>query len=317
VTVPPGGPAQRPRVPWSGKRPGQEAADAWTRPPERPTRYPLLARLSDMAHGWLDGRRNLPDLPRMTVEPAGGSAAAAADGTPALLSAPVPESAPTELTGPKAPTGRLSWLLSPRINVLSAWAMEQIRAEEMAYLNDCAVWKEELSGFLTARDAAAKELATAKERLEVAQRPLTDSERKARRLAEQKVAGRPENFVAGRRQNEWDRRLREAERAHQAAITRHADASRQVQLREEMIRDRLAVARAAAGRHHEFAMRRIATYQQQLVRRHRRGADLNLLLMSHPVGPDLPAWIEVPDAPFPGSGRWTGGPYPGEEASSS
>lgn len=274
-----------------------------------------------MAHGWLDGRRNLPDLPRVTVEPDAGSPAEAPDSPPALLSAPVAEYAPPEPTRPTAParptapTGRLSWLLSPRINVLSAWALEQIRAEEMAYLDDCAVWKEELSRFLAARDAAAEELATAKERLEVAQRPLTDSERKARRLAEQKVAGRPENFVAGRRQNEWDRRLREAERVYQAVITRHADATRQVQLREEMIRDRLAVAGAAAGRHHEFAMRRIATYQQQLVRRHRRGADLNLLLMSHPVGPDLPAWIEVPDAPSPGGGRWTGGPYPGEEAS--
>jgi hypothetical protein len=223
-----------------------------------------------------------------------------------MLSAPV--AAP-------APAGRLSWLMSPRIVVLSAWAQEQIRAEELAYWNDCAVLKEKVQRLRATQDAVAVELAAAKERLELAQRPLTDQDRKARRLAEQVQSERPESFVAERRQAEWDRRLRAAEGAYQAAVTRHAEAARQAQLREELIRDRLAVARASARRHHEFAMRRIATYQQQLVRRHRRGTDLNLLIMSHPVGPELPAWTVDPDATPASGGRWTAQPYPGEEAS--
>ena len=306
MTAQRGGPAPRRRVGWPRKRPGPATADPWTRPPERPARYVLLARLSDMAHGWLDGRRGLPDLPPVTAKPGGELVSAMPAGQPAAPAAPAAE---------PAPAARLSWLKSPRINVLSSWALEQIRAEEMAYLDDCAVWKEELSQFLAVQDVVAGDLAAAKERLELAQRPLTDGERKARRLAEQAEAERPENFVAGRRQAEWDRRLRAAEREYQAVTTRLADATRQVQLREELIRDRLAVARAAARRHHEFALRRIATYQQQLVRRHRRGTDLNLLLMSHPVGPNLPAWTEDSGAPPAGGGRWTGEPFSGEEVS--
>lgn len=34
----------------------------WTRPPERPARYRLSKRLSDMACGFLDGRKGIPDL---------------------------------------------------------------------------------------------------------------------------------------------------------------------------------------------------------------------------------------------------------------
>ena len=281
--------------------------DQWARPPERPTRYRLPDRLSDMAHGWLDGRRGLPHLPQMAAGSGDGSPVTAAPGdSPGTLPAPA--------AGP-GPAGRLSWLLSPRLIVLSTWAREHIRAEEMSYWNDCAAWKEELLGFRAAEDAAAKELAAAKERLEQAQRPLTDQERRVRRLAEQDQTARPEGFVAGRRQAAWDRRLRTAEREYQATAARHAEAACQAQLREELIRDRLAVARAAALRYHEYAMRRIATYQQQLIRRHRRGADLNLLMMSHPVGPDLPAWTLNPDVTPAGGGRWTGEPYLGEEAS--
>jgi hypothetical protein len=314
VTPPPGRPALRPRLfpALRRRRLTPEAADPWARPPERPTRYGLLARVSDMVHGWLDGRRGLPHLPQAAAEPVPlvavepGDGAAAADSATVMLSAPVPE---------PAPTGRLSWLMSPRIAVLSAWAQEQFKAEELAYWNDCAALMAELQRYRATQDGVAVELAGAKERLELAQRPLTDQDRRTRRLAEQVQSGRPESFVAERRQAEWDRRLRAAEGAYQAAVTRHAEAARHAQLCEELIRFRLAVARAAARRHHEFALRRIATYQQQLVRRHRRGADLNLLIMSHPVGPELPAWTTDPDATPGGGGRWTSQPYLGEEGS--
>ena len=38
------------------------AASPWTRPPEQPAPYRLPARLSDMLHGWLDGK-GIPELP--------------------------------------------------------------------------------------------------------------------------------------------------------------------------------------------------------------------------------------------------------------
>jgi hypothetical protein len=314
VTTHPGSPAGRPLFARALRlrRRGRlmpEAADEWGRPPEPVTHYGPLARLSDMTHGWLDGRRGLPYLPPMMAEPGDGSSVPALDG-PSL---PVP-AAPAPGQRP-VPDRRLNWLMTPRMVVWSTWAMEQIKAEEETYWDDCAAWQKELHSYSAIADELAEKLTAAKERLELAQRPLTDQERKARRLSEQDPARRPENFVAERRQAGWERRLRAAEEAYQSVAARHARAVRQVQLREEQIRARLSVARAAAGRHYELAMRRIATYQQQLVRRHRRGHELNLLLMSHPVGPDLPAWVTDPDADPPRGGRWTSEPSNGEETS--
>ena len=271
-----------------------------------------------MAHGWLDGRREIPQLPE--IKPVNGSSVSVPAGYVKPLAAPVAESA----------TGIRPGWLTPRMNVLSQRALEQIRDEQIAYRRDCSEWKEELLAFRGMQDAAAEEVATAKETLQQAQRPLTEQERDARRLAEQDLRTRPDGFVRGRRQTSWERRLRAAEQAYQAATTRLADATRQAQLRDELIRDRFAVAQAAGRRCQELAMRRIATYQQQLVRTHRQGADLNLLLMSHPVGPDLPEWVREPGAaslgaesasgPGPGqlpSGRGPDGPYFIDETSSS
>ena len=48
----------------AGPEPGQSVTTSpWTRPPEQPAPYRLPARLSDMLHGWLDGRRGIPELP--------------------------------------------------------------------------------------------------------------------------------------------------------------------------------------------------------------------------------------------------------------
>jgi hypothetical protein len=245
-------------------------------------RYGILARLSDTAHGWLDGRRGLPHLPRAVGEPGGGSQVPASDDLPEPL--PAHDSEPV-------PTGRLDWLMTPWITELSARAMEQIRAEELKYWDDCAARTKEFLRFRAARDLAADELVSAKERLELIQRPLTDQERKVRRLVEHDHAARLEAFVAQRRQAERNRRLQAAEQDYQASAARHAEAAAQAQLREELISARFAVAQAAARRHYEYAMRRIATYQQQLIRRHPRGADLSLLMRSHQVGPELPAWV--------------------------
>ena len=105
-----------------------------------------------------------------------------------------------------------------------------------------------------------------------------------------------------RRYTGWERRLGTAEQQYQSATARLADAKHEAQLREELIRDREAVARAAARRHYEFALRRTATYQQQLVRTHRGGPELNRLLLDHLVGPDLPAWARDPAADESGAG---------------
>ena len=313
-------------------QPGQEraeppAADSaqaighpWTRPPEPPMPYGLVARFSDMFHGWLDGRRGIPRLPE--VKPVNGAAVPSADEHTKPL--------PPEV-GETAAETALPWLETPRMKVLSWQALERIHNEEIACLTDCAVRKEELKKFLRDRDAAAQQVARAKNKLEQAQRPLSADERETRRLAEEDRRKRPEALVRARRDTAWERRLRDAEQAYLAAIARLAEATRQAEAREEFIRDRTAVARAAALRHHELAMRRIATYLQQLVRRHRQGPDLNLLLVRYPAGPDLPEWTRDPEADIPDDpspigrqtgrrrshvGNGTGGAHVSEETSS-
>jgi hypothetical protein len=271
-----------------------------------------------MAHGWRDGLRALPHLPHLpATEPV--SATFRMDALPAdERSASPEERVPVPLSAPPAETptaGRLSWLMTPRMKMHSARAMELIRGEEEAYWKACAGWQAELSSYRANHDVAAEELTAAKEHLEQAQRPLTDTERMTRRLAEQDKAARPDGFVSARRQTAWERRLHNAEQAYQATVARHAEAARKAQLYEELMSNRLAIARAAARCHYEHGQRRIATYLQQLVRTHRHGRDLNMLLMTHPVGPQLPAWAADPATGVPPGGRRSGELNLGEETS--
>jgi hypothetical protein len=157
------------------------------------------------------------------------------------------------------------------------------------------VYKGELSRFRSAQDAYEAACQDAKAVLERAQRPLTEPELSVRRLAEHDPSERPDSLVRARRQAEWERRLAAAMHLTQAAAAQVAEATREAQLREELIADRIAVARAVALRHREFHLRRIATYLQQLMRSHKQGTDLNMLLMRYPVGPDLPEWTRGPD----------------------
>jgi hypothetical protein len=263
----------------------------WTRPPEEPTPYRLVTRLSDMRHGWLDGKHGLPRWPELPERKPRGESDAPF---------PVPSAQPAvtaeALPAVAVPATPPAWLQTPRMVLLCRRALELIRAEEQAFVADCAVYRRELSRFRKLRDAADEGLNQARATLTRAQRPLTDHELSARRLAEQGIKDRPESLVRARRQTEWERRLATATQAVQAATAQLAEATREAELREELIRDRMAVARAAALRHHEFHMRRIATYLQQLVRTHKQGADLNMLLMRYPVGPDLPEWTRNPHA---------------------
>jgi hypothetical protein len=206
-----------------------------------------------MVHGWLDGRRGLPPHP---VDPVG------------------------QETG----------LSTPRIDVLSAQAAELIETERILCGEECALLKREATSFLQRRDALTGEIAVTAAKLAQARSPLTDPEREARRFAERDEQRRPAGLVRARRLAGWERRLAAAEQVHQSVMVRLAEADRETQLREELIEDRAAAARAAARRHHELAMRRIATYLQQLTRTHPHGAELSRLLMRNPVGPDLPEW---------------------------
>jgi hypothetical protein len=252
-------------------------ASPWTSPPQEPGRYGLGARMSDMAHGWLDGRRRVPRL----AEAPGPPDAEPGPGAPGG-SAPSVEPRPV---GPP-PVARTS-----RMEVLSRMALGLIHQEEIRLYSELAVLQREFADFVGLRDALSDQLAQLKQKLTEARRPLSGHELEVRRLAEQDVRSRPAYLVRARRQTAWERRLAAVEQQHQSATTRLADANRQAQLRAELIRDREAVARAAARQHYELGLRRIATYQQQLVRRHRDGAALNRLL-DHPVGPNLPEWAQ-------------------------
>ena len=287
------------------------AADLlWTRPPEKPTRYRLPTRLSDMAHGWLDGKRGLPHLPEHAtpsqpgkpaptageapVPPFGAHAAPAVPDVQAPLAARESPPGAGEPPTTTVPATQPSWLQTPRMLALWGQALEMIAAEEEARIRDCSAYLSQLRRFQKARDIAATRHEQALAELALARCPLTESELLARRLAEQNKQDRPESLVRARRQIAWERRLANAVQEVNTSTAQLADATREAELRSELHRNRTALARAAAHRHYEFYLRRTATYLQQLVRTHERGRDLNMLLMRHQVGPQLPEWTRKP-----------------------
>lgn len=275
------------------------AITSWTREPERAARYHLSARLSDMMHGWLDGRRGIPLLPEIP-----------SDSVPSTADEPAPVSRPT-------PASELPTVGTPRMEVLSRLAGELMAQEQARLIQDRGELERESARFLAARDASSRELALVEARLQQASNPLTDKQREDRRLAEHDSRARPATLVRARRHDAWQRRLTAAEQQHKSVLARFAEADRQAKLQEDLIRDRIELARADARRHYELALRRIATYAQQLVRTHRHGAELNRLLLSHPVGPELPGWIRDPTASVPGAAQSAAGPVghpgPGDE----
>jgi hypothetical protein len=284
-------------------RPGTAAErSSWIREPERAGRYGLGARLSDMLHGWLDGRRGIPALPSRpdtadgAADASGNEDVADRHGRGGEAGAGQP-SAPDE-TASARPAGpaRPSLVSTQRIKVLSSLAGEQVALEEARLIEDRSRLEREAMPFLAARDALTDELALAEARRLQAADPLTDGQRGDRRLAERDVKARPDTLIQSRRHEAWQRRLGTAEQQHKSVLTRFAEADRQARLRDDLIRGRIELAQANARRHYEVALRRIATYAQQLVRTHPQGVELNQLLLSHPVGPDLPAWVDDPNA---------------------
>jgi hypothetical protein len=208
------------------------------------------------------------------------------------------------------------------MEVLSKLAGERIEAEKARLIADRAALEEERARFLAVRDALSGELPLAEAKLQQASRPLTEQQCEERRLAEHDSRARPITLVRARRHSAWERRLGAAEQERKSVLARLSEAERQANLREELIRDRTELAQADARRQYELALRRIATYVQQLVRTHRHGTELNRLLLSHPAGPELPRWITDPEAGIPGPGqpadpsRQAGDPPPEEEKDS-
>ena len=281
---------------------GRAAASPWTRAPEQAARYGLAARLSDMLHGWLDGRRGIPVLPPVP-DPA-DSADGTPGGEPNLGGKSDGEAVPA--SGP-APLGEPAQVSTQRMKVLSSLAGELIALEETRLIEDRSALERQAARFLADRDALSRDLALAEARLRQATNPLTIEQREDRRFAERDAQARPVTLIRARRHSAWERRLGAAEQQHKSVLARFAEADRQAKLRQDLIRDRIELAQADARRQYELALRRIATYAQQLVRTHPQGRELNRLLLSHPVGPELPAWTDdpntgVPQTTGPGSG---------------
>jgi hypothetical protein len=257
----------------------------WTRPPEPSTRYRLPARLSDMLHGWADGRRGIPLL--HDVQTHSADAASAPDtevGTAQPGDHQAESGQPAQLPEP--------W--TPRMEVLLRRSRELTEGERIGFADDWSLLRRRSGEYQKSADALQEQVTALRQQLDKARLELSDKELRKRRLAEQNEQSRPEALVNDRRQAAWQRQLAAAEERYQSANARLAEARQALMLQEDLIRERAAVARAAARRHREFALRRVATYLQQLVRSHRRGAELNDWLMVYRVMPDLPAWAQEP-----------------------
>jgi hypothetical protein len=273
---------------------GRPASSPWTAPPPEPAPYRLHTRLSDIAHGWLDGRHGIPELPASMARAASETRRdpdrpEAGGGAGPQAERPAGPGSPESLPLPLA-------LWTPRMEVLSRQALERIEGERIGLHSELAVLQREWAGFQAQLDGAADQVATAEHRLGQACQRLSEPELDERRLAEQDPQRRPAALVRARRQAAWDRRLSMAQQDYLTLALSSGQARQEAALREELLRGRTQVARAAAQRHHELALRRIATYLQQLVRTHRRGGELNRLLVQYRVGPGLPQWTrEVSD----------------------
>jgi len=246
-----------------------------------------------MFFGFLDGRKGIPELAELSdrvPSRANGSAVGLAD-DPYLPTNDLPA------TGEPMPAPRVR---TPRIDTIIREANVRIETEWCRLVDDRAILTQRMTGHQVSLDALGKELLTTEGRLAEARHPLNEEERDLRRLAESDPESRPAGLVRARRLEAWDRRRAAAEQRHHSVTGQWAQAHRHARLDRDLIGEREAVARAAARRHHEYALRRIATYLQQLVRSHPQGRKLNSLLAEYQVGPDLPEWTKEPTIRRPG-----------------
>jgi hypothetical protein len=178
---------------------------------------------------------------------------------------------------------------TPHLMRLRALARDLIGQERLAMLEDVASLQEDLAQLRARATALDGEVAAARRDLEVLlANPPSDEDLKERRTAEADVTRRPDRLVRERRLAEYQGRCNEASRAHLAKTAALAQTTQALGAREGALERRLAIGRTRAHRIYEHALRRVATYWQQLVRVHPYGPELNARL--RPVGPELPRW---------------------------
>src|ERR1039457_1285849 len=183
----------------AGPGPGQSVvASPWTRPPEQPAPYRLPARLSDMLHGWLDGRRGIPEVPNGRTSAASMAAASDSEtGDPKLSDSP-------DIAKPQI---RPPTLWTPRIEVLIRRSRELIEEERIRFADDWSELKRRSIEYQLSLDPLKEQVTALEERLNQARVQPSNAELGKRRLAEQDAGSRPETLVSARRQAAWDRRL--------------------------------------------------------------------------------------------------------------
>jgi hypothetical protein len=280
----------------------------------------MSERLADMACGYLDGRKGIPEFSE-PAEPKGSLPPYRPDGADddpdsesmARAAGPWPPGTgtdpPAKLGSAPEPIMPLQRIRTPRIDAIIREANELIETERCQVIEERVLLRQQLTQHQITLDSSAKELLTTTARLEEAQVGLTSQQLEQRRLAETDQGSRPVGLVMARRRTAWDGRRASAEDRHQAVTTRATQAEHEARLCRDLIADREETARAAARRHHELAHRRIATYLQQLVRSHPQGRKLNGSLIEFRVGPELPEWAREPS-----TFRSRAEPGPGDDA---
>lgn len=252
----------------------------WTAPPLDPTPYRLRDRLGDLFHGWRDGANGLPRLlPTDPPDPPAEHRESAPPGVEGTV--PVEQ-------GP---------ISTPRIRALKSQTLAAIAVEEQLLEESVATLRKMQAKEKAEQDALPPVIDCAELGVQAARIPPTGQDLTLRRLAEQDPGKRPDGLIRLRRSGDHRRRLAKAENAHLESLRRQAGATRTDDALEEVIAHRRAAAQAAAHRIYHYGNRRIATYLQQLVRSHKQGGELNMVLLRHPVGPELPAWVTAERLP--------------------
>ncbi|MGX1612654.1 hypothetical protein ACWIF8_02030 [Micromonospora chalcea] len=238
----------------------------WTAAPARPVRYLPHHALADWFHGWRDGKRRVPALPRQATDEEGE-----------------PVQASTAPGSDFDETRRL--VTTPRLEALRRRAEEQIATEDTVFLAVQDPLARELQALIPVVEEWRRKVVEAAAKLDLARQAPADEDLKERRTAE---ADRPDSLVRQRRLAEHARRLANAELAHERACDHLELHLRHRAEITETLRHQERAFQARKCRLKEHAGRRVATYWQQLVRSHDDGPELNSHL--RPIGPDLPGW---------------------------
>jgi hypothetical protein len=249
----------------------------WTQPAGRAITYGPFARLADW---WCASRDARIVLPHLLLPTSGGPGQPDADqpdafGWPAGAAAWVPPAA---------------WD-TPRTRFLGQLGRGRAETEWLRYQKSVAGYLVGRARAMTNRDAAGRELAAARQRLDQLTAPGA-GEAAARRSGEDNTGL---SVVASRRRREFaeERAAAEAEvKRWSAELTEHdlmvAELSEPVRMRFEVAKHRAELIDA-------YVWRRRASYLTWLVRKHDDGSEASSLLRSG--WPERPAWAARPASP--------------------